>query len=163
MVIHDYDPAHFEADRAKIGAALGKLALLIEHVGSTSVPGLAAKPIIDILVVVPDAEDDAKLIPALTAAGYGLRVIDPGHRMFRSPARDVHVHVWAADSDEVRKYLVFRDWLRVAAEDRVLFESVKRDLAGRQWGRMDDDADAKSDVVVRIMARAEPWATRPIV
>ena len=71
---------------------------------------------------------------ALEDAGYELRVREPGHRMFRTPERDVHVHVWGADSDEVAKYLLFRDWLRVSADDRDRYEARKRELADSATG-----------------------------
>ncbi len=86
--------AAFERERARISAnALGERAHAIEHIGSTAVPGLAAKPIVDVLVIVADPEDEAAFAPALIVAGYELRGPGAGHRMFRTPARDVHVHV----------------------------------------------------------------------
>jgi GrpB-like predicted nucleotidyltransferase (UPF0157 family) len=154
--IVDYDgswPTRFATERTRITAAMGDRALRIEHVGSTSVPGLAAKPIIDISVGVDDPDDDAALVPALIGAGYPLRVIEPEHRMFRSPQRDVHVHVWREGSDGQREQLLFRDRLRVNADDRVLYESVKRELAERKWDSMGDYAEAKTDVVAEIMRR----------
>src|SRR6185437_16987618 len=94
IVIADYDPAwpeRFALERARIVTALGARAVAVEHVGSTAVPGLAAKPIVDVLVAVADPEAD-ELRGALEAAGYELRVREPGHRMFRTPTLDVHVH-----------------------------------------------------------------------
>jgi GrpB-like predicted nucleotidyltransferase (UPF0157 family) len=156
--IVDYDeswPARFETERARIAAALGSVAHRIEHVGSTSVPGLAAKPIVDISVGVDDPDDDdAAFVPALIGAGYSLRVIEPEHRMFRSPQRDVHVHVWREGSDNQLEQLVFRDWLRTHDDDRVRYEAVKRELASREWDSMGDYANAKSDIVTEIMRRA---------
>jgi GrpB-like predicted nucleotidyltransferase (UPF0157 family) len=156
VVIADYDPAwpeRFAAERERIRAALGPQALRIEHIGSTSVPGLAAKPIVDILVGVADPDDAAALDPALAAAGYELRVLEPGHRMFRTPAHDVHVHVWRDDGPEVARYLAFRDRLRSSPEDRAAYESRKRELAAREWEEMNFYAEAKSDVVEAIIAR----------
>src|SRR4051794_33833860 len=98
--IADYDtawPVRFERERARIEKAPGDLVLRIEPIGSTAVPGLAAKPIVDILVTVDNPEHDATFAPALMNAGYELRMRDPGHRMFRTPQRDVHVHVLADD------------------------------------------------------------------
>jgi GrpB-like predicted nucleotidyltransferase (UPF0157 family) len=95
IVIEPYNaawPERFKLERGTIRAALGGdaihpiHAIQIEHIGSTSVPGLAAKPIIDILVTVEDPEDDRALTLALERAGYQLRVREPGHRMFRTPA-----------------------------------------------------------------------------
>ena len=155
--IVDYDPAwpqRFESERARIAAALGSVARRVDHVGSTAVPGLAAKPIVDIAVAVDDPEDDGAFLVALTRAGYVLRVIEPRHRLFRTPQRDVHVHLWSAGGEEERDQLLFRDWLRTHDDDRALYESVKRDLASRDWGSMQDYADAKTAVVSEIMDRA---------
>ena len=156
IVIVEYSPgwpARFEQERERIAAALGGLARRIAHVGSTAVPGLAAKPIVDLLVTVDDPDDEAAYLPALERAGYVLRVREPGHRMFRTPERDVHVHIWEAGSDEERRHLVFRDRLRASEEDRREYEQTKRALAAR-FRDMNDYADAKSDVITRIMARA---------
>jgi len=157
IVVVDADPAwpgRFEVERARIEAALPD-ARGVEHVGSTSVPGLAAKPIIDIVVIPATSIDDA--VGPLETVGYVLRVVEPGHRMLRTPDRDVHVHLWA-DADEQRRHLLFRDWLRVSPEDRERYAAVKRDLATREWGDMNDYADAKSPVIAEITTRAEAWA-----
>jgi GrpB-like predicted nucleotidyltransferase (UPF0157 family) len=96
--IVDYDPdwpKQFEMHARIIAGALGGLALRIEHVGSTSVPALAAKPIIDILFIVQDSADESAYLPQLEAAGYVLRVREPDwneHRMLRTPEKDVHIH-----------------------------------------------------------------------
>ena len=114
-----YDPrwrARFEAERRNIAAALGPLARRIEHIGSTSVPDLAAKPIVDVLVEVDDPAREEDYAGHLSAAGYELRVREPRHRMFRTPARDVHVHVWPSGCSEGADYLLLRDWLRTHAE-----------------------------------------------
>ncbi len=153
----DYDaawPARFESERARIGTALGPLALRIEHIGSTAVPGLAAKPIIDVLVEVDDPDAEARYAPLLESAGYLLRVREPSHRMFRTPPRDVHVHIWPPGSAESVDYLLLRDWLRAHADDRRLYEDAKRALAGRQWPDINSYAEAKSPVVEAIKARA---------
>ena len=156
VVLADYDPAwpdRFAAERERIRSALGPHALRIEHIGSTAVPGLAAKPIVDILVGVADPDAAATLDPALEAAGYELRVLETGHRMFRTPAHDVHVHVWRDDDPEVARYLAFRDRLRTSARDRAAYEAHKRELAGREWEDMNFYAEAKSAVVEAIIAR----------
>ena len=153
----EHDPAwagRFERERARIRAALGDRALRIDHVGSTAVPGLAAKPIVDIDVSVADPDDEDAVVPDLLAAGYVLRVRKPGHLMVRTPARDVHVHVCAAGGTWESRHLVFRDWLREHPEDRRRYEDVKRSLAGREWADMNDYADAKTDVIAAIMDRA---------
>ncbi|HEX4335246.1 MAG TPA: GrpB family protein [Polyangiaceae bacterium] len=152
--------ARFEEHAASLCAALGSAALSVEHIGSTSVPGLAAKPIIDVVVVVADSADEAAYLPALEAAGYELRVREPGfheHRMLGTPARDVHVHVYSRDCVEVRRCLDFRDHLRQDAEDRALYELTKRELAARDWPSMDAYATAKTDVVMAILARVTRW------
>ncbi len=99
-------------------------------------PGLAAKPIIDILVAVGDPADEAAYVPALEAAGYVLRVREPEHRMLRTPELDVHVHVWADADPEIGRHLAFRDRLRASAEDRAAYEALKRELARREWEDM---------------------------
>jgi GrpB-like predicted nucleotidyltransferase (UPF0157 family) len=160
--IVDYDPAwpaRFEVERGRIARALGPVARRIEHVGSTAVPGLPAKPVVDIMVTVDDPDDDLAFVPALIGAGYPLRVIEPEHRMFRTPTRDVHVHLWRADSDDERRHLLFRDRLRASSEDRVRYETVKRELAAREWEDSNDYADAKSEVVTEIMRHAETWVS----
>jgi GrpB-like predicted nucleotidyltransferase (UPF0157 family) len=157
IVIVEYDHAwqgRFERERERIRAALGDTALRIEHIGSTAVPGLAAKPVIDVLVTVKTPGDEVAVRSALESTGYELRVREPGHRMFRTPTRDVHVHVWANEDPEGGRYLVFRDRLRRSAEDRAAYERLKRDLATRAWNDMNEYADAKSDLVREIIARA---------
>ena len=121
--------------------------------GSTAVPGLAAKPVVDILVTVEDPDDEQAYRPALEAAGYVLRVREPDHRMFRTPERDVHVHVWPTGCDEERRLLIFRDRLRRDEEDRAEYERAKRALAGR-WRDMNYYARAKGPVVEAILERA---------
>jgi N-methylhydantoinase B/oxoprolinase/acetone carboxylase alpha subunit/GrpB-like predicted nucleotidyltransferase (UPF0157 family) len=158
--IVDYDPTwpeRFEVERDRIVDALGPSMRRIEHFGSTSVPGLAAKPVVDIMVTVDDPDDDGAFVPALTAAGYVLRVIEPEHRLFRTPARDVHVHLWRAGSDDERRLLLFRDWLRQDADDRARYEAVKRELASREWESSGDYAEAKSDIVAETMRHAAEW------
>ena len=148
----------FEEHREKILAALGGGPRHVEHVGSTSVPGLLAKPIIDIQVSVADPEHEPSYLPPLQDAGYILRVREAGHRMLRTPARDVHVHVCAVGSDWGRRQLLFRDWLRRSASDRALYTSTKAALAERSWPTVDHYADAKTPVIAEIMHRAEAWS-----
>jgi len=146
-------PRRFASERGRIEAALGPIARRIEHIGSTSVPGLAAKPIVDIMVSVEDPDDDPAIVAAMESAGYQLRAREPGHRMFRTPVRDVHVHVWAAGSDEERKDLLFRDWLRSHPADRLEYERTKQSLAG-WWRDTNYYAQAKTPVIERILASA---------
>ena len=160
IVVVDYDPGwprRFEVERQRIMRALGGRALTVDHVGSTSVPGLAAKPIIDINLAVADSSDEGSYAPDLVAAGYELRVREPEwfeHRMFRTSRHDVHVHVFSAGSPEFARVRVFRDWLRAHDDDRELYASTKRALAQRDWPTMQHYADAKGQVVEEIMSRA---------
>jgi GrpB-like predicted nucleotidyltransferase (UPF0157 family) len=152
----DYRPEwadRFSAEALRIQSAVGSAARRIEHVGSTAVPGLAAKPIVDVMVTVDDPEDETWFLVQLEGAGYQLRVREPGHRMFRTPERDVHVHIWAAGGDDEHRHLMFRDWLRSSPADRGRYERTKRELAGR-YRDMNDYADAKSDLIEAIMQRA---------
>jgi GrpB-like predicted nucleotidyltransferase (UPF0157 family) len=156
IVIVEYDPAwpaRFELERDRIARALGDLALRIEHIGSTSVPGLAAKPIVDLIVTVADPNEES-IITAMQSAGYELRVREPEHRMFRTPERDVHVHVWRDSNPEVARNLRFRDRLRESADDRLAYERLKRDLARRDWPDMNYYAEAKGELIEAIIARA---------
>ncbi len=153
----DYDPAwpqRFQHERARITNALGDRACAIEHIGSTAVPGLAAKPIVDVLVTVEDPEAEPAFAPALIDAGYELRVREPGHRMFRTPARDVHIHVRALADPEVDRHLLFRNRLRQSPEDRHRYEQLKRALAERTWNDMNHYADAKGPLIEEILAGA---------
>lgn len=150
-------PEEFERHRSIIADALGDSALRIEHVGSTSVPGLAAKPIIDILVEVADASDESRYLPQLEKAGYVLRVREPDwheHWMFRTPNRDVHIHVYSGGCPEIQRNLTFRDRLRRSVEARNRYEKVKRDLAAKDWSDMNTYARAKSEVIESILAAA---------
>lgn len=158
--IVDYDPrwpALFKREAQGIRAALGDRVLLLEHVGSTSVPGLAAKPRIDILLVVADSADEPTYVPALEAAGYLLRIREPDwyeHRMFKGPDTEVNLHVLSEGCVEIERMLLFRDWLRRNDADRELYERTKRELAQRTWKYTQNYADAKTAVVEEIMARA---------
>ena len=160
VVLADYDPrwpTRFAAEAGRIRAALAERALAVEHIGSTAVPGLAAKPIVDVLLVVADSGDEPSYLPALEAAGYVLRVREPDffeHRMLRTPARDVHVHVFSPGCVEIERYLLLRDRLRVDAEERELYERTKRELAACTWPTMQHYAEAKTEVVEAIIARA---------
>jgi GrpB-like predicted nucleotidyltransferase (UPF0157 family) len=156
IVIAEYDPAwpwRYESERARIAAALGRVARRIEHIGSTSVPELGAKPIVDILVVVDDPEDERSFRRPLEDAGYELRVKEPGHRMFRTPRRDVHVHLWP-EGEEADAYLALRDHLRASAAARSAYESLKRQLSKREWADMNEYADAKGELIRSLLRQA---------
>ena len=147
-------PAIFAEHRDRLGRALHGTPVRIEHIGSTSVPGLAAKPIIDIVVAVADITAEEDYLDAMLAAGYVLRVREPGHRLVRTPARDVHVHIYEKDDPAVSTYLLFRDRLRTDADDRALYASTKEALIEQGFDDMNAYSDAKTDVIAAIMARA---------
>jgi len=158
VTLADYDPAwpqRFERRAAELRAVLGERARLIEHIGSTSVPGLAAKPIIDIVVGIDDPDDEPAFLPDLEAAGYDLRVREPGHRCLRAgePDEPVNLHCYPPGHVEVRKYLAFRDRLRASAADRDRYETTKRELAKREWRDINYYAEAKGPVIAEILAR----------
>lgn len=154
----EYDPAwpeKFRRHADAISMALADELLAIEHVGSTAVPGLAAKPIVDILVVVRDSAEEQSYLPALLEAGYQLRVREPEwheHRMLRTPGLDVHVHVFSEACSEVGRMLAFRECLRASPADRQRYEAFKRELARIDWPDMNAYADAKTEVVASILA-----------
>jgi GrpB-like predicted nucleotidyltransferase (UPF0157 family) len=156
----DYDPSWpilYEREAARIRALLGERVLLLEHAGSTSVPGLAAKPIIDIVLGVADPADEPAYVPSIETGGYVLRIREPDwleHRVFKGPDTDVNLHVFAADSPEIERMLAFRDRLRTHPDERDRYLSTKRELAARHWTFVQDYADAKGEVVEAIIARA---------
>ncbi len=156
----DYDPAWpelYRREAERIRAALGDRVLFLEHTGSTAVPGLAAKPIVDITLAVPDSADEDGYLPALQAAGYALRIREPDwyeHRVFKGPDTNVNLHVFSAGCPEIDRMLRFRDRLRSDPADRELYERTKRELAQKEWRYVQDYADAKTAVVEEIIARA---------
>ena len=167
VVIEDYNPdwpAWYWAERMAICAVLGKLAVRIEHTGSTSVPGLAAKSVIDMLLVVRDTTDEAAYVPALEAVGYTLRSREPSwyehrflnRRVDEGAPHDVNLHVFPPElgAPEIERILVFRDSLRGHEEDRAHYERTKRGLAQHNWKYVHHYANAKSDVIEKILSRA---------
>jgi GrpB-like predicted nucleotidyltransferase (UPF0157 family) len=162
VVLVEPDPAWagvFATQERRIRGALGAHALEVHHVGSTSVPGLAAKDVVDVVLVVRDPASERAYVPALEDAGYTLAVREPDwyeHRVLKDRAPRVNLHVFGPACPEVRRMLAFRDHLRRDAEDRERYEATKRDLAGRTWQQVQDYADAKSEVVTAILARALP-------
>ncbi|GAB2468190.1 GrpB-like predicted nucleotidyltransferase (UPF0157 family) [Conyzicola lurida] len=147
-------PAVFGEHRDRILEALHAAEVDVEHIGSTSVPGLAAKPIIDIVVAVDDITAEEDYLEQFLAAGYVLRVREPGHRLVRTPDRDVHVHIYEKGAEAVEKYLRLRDHLRTDADDRELYASTKRALIGQGFDDMNAYSDAKTDVIAGILERA---------
>jgi len=161
ITLVEYNPAwpeHFAREAKRIKAALGDRALSVEHVGSTSVLGLVAKPIIDILLVAADSADEPSYAPALQAAGYVLRIREPDwhqHRLFKGPDTNINLHVFTQGSEEIRRTLLLRDWLRTNKADRELYAGTKKSLASKKWKYVQNYADAKSEVVEAILERAE--------
>ena len=156
----EYDaawPRLFTREAQRIRSALGPRVLQVEHIGSTSVAGLIAKPIIDILLVVTDSSDEPSYVPALETAGYVLRIREPDwyqHRLLKGPDTNINLHVFTVGSKEVERVLILRDWLRKDRTDRELYAETKRQLAGQKWKFVQNYADAKSKVVEAILARA---------
>lgn len=161
VVLVPYDPqwpAMFASEAGIIHQALGKRALLVEHMGSTAVPGLIAKPCIDILLAVADSADEDAYLPELDAAGFVLRIRQPDwneHRVFKSERINVNLHVWSIDSPEVDRHLRFRDWLRTHSKDRDLYAAAKRQIAAGNHSTMPEYAEAKNDVVREIQSRID--------
>jgi len=162
ICVVDYDPQWpeiFRRESERIRGALRSRALRIEHMGSTSVPGLAAKPVIDILLVVADSADEHGYVPALEGIGYVLRIREPDwhqHRMLKGPAAETNLHVFSSGCPEIARVLMFRDWLRSNAEDRDLYARTKAGLAQMSWKYVQNYADAKSAVIEEILERARP-------
>lgn len=160
ITLVEYDsewPRLFDREAERIRGILGDVVLVLEHVGSTSVPGLCAKPIIDILLVVPDSSDEGRYLPQLEAAGYRLVIREPDreqHRVLKGPDTDINLHVYSPRSVEIERYRVFRGRLRAHPEELELYSKAKRKLAGRTWTYIQDYADAKNDVIDGIVARA---------
>jgi GrpB-like predicted nucleotidyltransferase (UPF0157 family) len=144
--------------------SVGEIAVQIEHVGSTSVPGLRAKPIIDILLIVPNSADESTYVPLLEAAGYRLVIREPEwyeHRVFKGPDTNINLPTVSAHCSEIDRMLLFRDWLRTHPDDRELYERAKVELAQRDWKYIQNYADAQSEVVEDIMQRARQGSPAP--
>jgi GrpB-like predicted nucleotidyltransferase (UPF0157 family) len=160
VMLAAYDPAwpeRFAREAVRTRQALGDRALLVEHAGSTAVPGLPAKPIIDIVLCVEDSAAESAYVPTLEAAGYVLRVREPEwheHRMLKGTDPEVNLHVFTLGSGEVDRMLVFRDRLRAASVDRELYAAAKRALAQREWSYVQQYADAKGGIIEEILDRA---------
>jgi GrpB-like predicted nucleotidyltransferase (UPF0157 family) len=159
ILVVDYDvawPDRFQREAERIRAVLGEQVLRLEHVGSTAVPGLPAKPIIDILLAVADSANEMAYVDELEGAGHQLHIREPGwheHRMFKGPENDVNLHVFSAGCPEIARMLAFRDWLRTNAADRELYARSKRALARQQWKYSQNYADAKTPVIEEILSR----------
>ena len=150
-------PALFAREAERVRATLGARVLMLEHVGSTAVPGLAAKPIIDMILAVADSADEPAYVPSMESAGYKLQIREPEwfqHRLFKGPDTNINLHVYSFGCPEIDKMLMFRDWLRTNDADRELYARIKRELAKRTWKYVQNYADAKTGVVEEIVARA---------
>lgn len=163
ITLLDYDPKWpelFEREAKRIYSILGDKVLQLEHVGSTSVPGLCAKPIIDMLLVVKDSTDESAYVPDLENSRYVLRIRETNwyeHRLFKGPDTDINLHVFSRGCPEIERMLRFRDWLKNNRDDRDKYARVKRNLAKQQWKYVQDYADAKSAIVQEIMERANTF------
>ena len=161
ITLHAYDPAwpeQYLSEQKKIMDALQGEAITVEHVGSTSVPGLCAKPILDILLLVEDAGAEERYVPALEQAGYVLRIREPDwyqHRMLKGSNPAVNLHVFSTGCEEARRMLRFRDWLRSHPKDRKRYACAKQELARQTWTYVQNYADAKSEVVAEIFRHME--------
>jgi GrpB-like predicted nucleotidyltransferase (UPF0157 family) len=158
--IREYDPEWprlYEREEGRIRSVLGDRVARIEHAGSTSVPGLPAKPIVDIALEVPNSADEAAYVPDMEAAGYIVQIREPEwfeHRVFKGPDTNVNLHTFTAGCEEVDRMLLFRDHLRANAADRELYATAKRELATHDWKYVQQYADAKTAVVQEIAERA---------
>jgi GrpB-like predicted nucleotidyltransferase (UPF0157 family) len=158
--VRDYDPEWprlYEREETRIRSILGDRVRRIEHVGSTSVPGLPAKPIVDIVLEVPDSSDEPSYADDLEAGGYPLTIREPDwyeHRVFKGPDTNVNLHVFTEGCEEVDRMTGFRDHLRGNEDDRKLYADAKRELAARDWKYVQQYADAKTSVVQEILGRA---------
>jgi len=177
LVIVEYDPAwpeRFEAEAHRLRASLGGVALRIEHTGSTSVPGLGAKPIVDIQVSVAALEPRRAYRAPLEGLGYVFFETPEAavYPFFHRPAgwpHLFHVHVCRAGGDEERRHLAFRDYLRDHSDAAGEYEAMKRSLAGRHLARdiasRSAYAEAKSAFIrpceARAMAEGYPRERRP--
>ena len=143
-------PRQYDALAGRIREALGWRVLQLEHVGSTAVPGLPAKPVIDIDLTVADPGREQDYVPALEAAGFRLRVREPwwhGHRVLRADEPPCNLHVFGFDSPELIKHRIFRDWLRGNPGDRDRYAAIKRQAAA--------DANAAAEHVMQYNARKQ--------
>ncbi|EEA25263.1 hypothetical protein TMatcc_006514 [Talaromyces marneffei ATCC 18224] len=164
ITIIEYDiiwPEQFSIVHQRIQQALGNRVLAIEHIGSTSVPGLPAKAVIDVDIIIADPTQEADYVPALEAAGFQFVFREPfwyDHRFFGLEEPYANVHVFAPDCPEHLRHVAFRDWLRECAEDRLLYASVKREAAEvtcQDGGTVMDYNDRKAFVIRDILSRVD--------
>jgi GrpB-like predicted nucleotidyltransferase (UPF0157 family) len=162
--IQEYDAgwlATFEGWRAQLGLALDGADSAIDHVGSTAVPGLAAKPVIDIMIRVPDTSAEPKYLPGLLSTGLVLRMREQGHLLLWPPPgtpREVHVHVCELGGEWARNELLFRDYLQAHPDVRDAYAALKRDLVTRWAGDRKAYTEAKTAFILDALDEAELWA-----
>ncbi|HEX7744612.1 MAG TPA: GrpB family protein [Micromonosporaceae bacterium] len=160
ITISAYNPAWpelYAREEARVRSALGSRALAIEHVGSTAVPGLAAKNRIDIDLIVADPADEDAYVPALAAVGYTLRTREPQwyeHRCLWTDDHGVNLHVFGPDCDEHLRHLILRDWLRTHPEDRDRYAARKHRVAEQYPWSMAHYIDGKAGAIIEILRRA---------
>jgi GrpB-like predicted nucleotidyltransferase (UPF0157 family) len=165
VVLHEPDPrwpTQAATQIERVRAALDGVALTVDHVGSTSVPGLAAKPVLDLVVAVRDSTDEPSYVPLLEDLGYWFRLREPDwfeHRLLKLDDPAVNLHVFTDGCPEVDEMIAFRDHLRATPADRQQYEAEKRRLAAQDWQVVQDYADAKSPVVAGIKSRMPRHAT----
>ncbi|TET46545.1 GrpB family protein [candidate division TA06 bacterium] len=169
VAIVDYDPAwpeQFRLEKEKLLAAIGSYVAEIQHIGSTAVPGLAGKPVIDVMVGVhPLSEADAVCIDAIIQLGYeyvsAFEKDTPFRRYFRknnsNGVRTHQIHLVEIGSEWWLRHLAFRDYLRSHAEAREAYERVKRELASKEWEDVNDYAEAKTEFIRAIEEKAMTW------
>jgi len=162
--VADYDPRWprgFKEEKARILAAIGSWAERVEHVGSTAVPGLAAKPIIDVLVGLRDLEDAKECIPRLVSIGYEYvpeyETVRPERRYFRkgpAEARTHHLHMVETASAFFRNHILFRDYLRAHPAEAGRYEALKRALAEEHEFNRDAYTEGKTEFVESVLRKA---------
>lgn len=156
----EYDdrwPAFFERERSRILAQCGSVPMVLEHIGGTSIPGMCAKPVIDIAVAVPGASSFGNGIGALVRAGYehrGERGVPGRHYLRRGEPRAYHLHLVEAGGPLWRDYLAFRDHLRADAAAARAFAAVKRTLAAQYPRDRDGYLQAKAPHVLDVLRHA---------
>jgi len=166
IVVSDYNPnwpALYEREAARVRSILGDRVELLEHAGSTSVVDLPAKPVIDMVLAVPDSSDEVTYGPDMERGGYVFRIREPHwfeHRVFNGPDTEINLHVFSVGCPEIDQMLLFRDWLRRHPQDRDLYAATKRALAKQDWKFVQHYADAKGKIVHEILARARAASQR---
>ena len=159
VVVVPYDeawPSEFARLSSIVRAALGDQVLALEHVGSTSVPGLAAKPVIDADLTVADSGDETTYVPALEAAGFHLRVREPDweeHRVLTIEAPHTNLHVFSPGAREPQRHALFRDWLLSHEDDRAAYAALKVELGGRGFTDSMDYNNHKAELVYDLYER----------